>query len=277
MNTAPPKDDMGQNIMTQLQSTLSSSSDLKDQSDINDALIKAGLPMNKINEMIESSKDTLLCNSNCQRDKKAKELRNSLCNAEKTLVTAPGNVSDAERNYYVYTKGEKGYEDIMYKRYVGEANTIKLDATVKHRSLMTEMDELVDIYKVNTTNLSRLNELLSIRLKENEELKKTIDDDTGSKSTNQRRVVYGDRELEWLNTVRKVLIYCCLLLFIVYLVFSDFFRNARYKNIKEWVLIVALFVYVFNVNTLAQWTFLLIHKIIYFYNYAAPKNVYTNL
>lgn len=275
--SATPTDNMSQNIMTQLQSTLSSSSDLKDQCDINDALIKAGLPMNKINEMIESTKNTLLCDSNCQRDKKARELRNSLCNAEKTLETAPGNVSDAERNYYVYTKGEKGYEEMMYKKYVGEANTIKLEATIKHRNLMKELDELVETYKINKTNLGRLNELLSIRLKESEQLKKTIDNDTGTTATNQRRVVYEDREIEWLYTVRKILIYCCLFLFIVYLIFSDFFKNARYRNVKEWLLIAVLFIYVFSVDRLAKWTFLFIYKIIYFYNYVAPKNVYTNL
>ena len=276
MNTTN-SDNIGQNIMKQLQNTLSSSSNLENQDDINQSLINAGLPMNKINELIESTKNNLLCDSNCQRDRKARELRNTIYKAEQTLEKAPGNLIDAERNFFVYTKGEKGYEEMNLNKYAKEAKSSKDEAIKKHRILMNEMREMLEVYKINTTNLGRINELMHLRLKENEELKKTIYDDTGIANTNQRRVVYEDREINWLNSVRKTLIYCCIIIFIVYLILGDFFKNKRYKSIQEWLLILTTVIYVFNVNRIAKWTFLFIYKIIYFYNYIAPKNVYTNL
>lgn len=154
MNTTK-SDDIGQNIMKQLQNTLSSSSNLENQDDINQALINAGLPMNKINEMIESTKNNLLCDSNCQRDRKARELRNTFNNAELTLEKAPGNLIDAERNFYVYTKGEKGYEDMNLNKYTKEATSNKIESIKKHRILMNEMSEMLEVYKINTTKLMK--------------------------------------------------------------------------------------------------------------------------
>ena len=275
--SAKPKDDMGIHIMKHLQNTLSSSSDLKSQDDITQALINAGLPMNSINEMVESAKDTLLCDSNCQRDKKAKQLRNAVCTAEQTLENAPGNLIDAERNFYVYTKGEKGYEDIMLKKYTNEANIMKEEAVIIHTALMKDISALIDSYKINTTNLSRLNELLGARVKENEQIKKIIYNNTGIAATKQRLVAYEDKEIDWLSTVRKTLIYCCVIVFILYLIFSDFIKNARYKSKQELSFILLSLIYILNVDRFSKWTFLFIHKIIYFYNYIAPKNVYTNL
>ena len=124
---------------------------------------------------------------------------------------------------------------------------------------------------------SRINELLKIRLKENEKLKKIIDDKTGTAQTNDRKVVYESREKEWLETVRKSLIYLLILIVVLYLIFGNFFKKQLYKSIKIWVIIAAFIIYVLGINIMSRITFWITGKINYFYNNKAPRNVYINL
>lgn len=271
------EDSIGLNIMKQLQNTLPSSSDIQNQNDINQSLINAGLPINKINSLIQLTKDKIMCDSNCQRDRKAQELRKTFYNAEQNLSKAPCEVTEAEKNFYVYTKGEKGYEDMMLTKYTKQASKLKEEAILKHKELVNELYTLIYNYKTDKTNLSRLNELMSIRLEENEKLKKIIYDNTGIANTNDRRVVYEDRAMNWLTTVRKSLVYCLILIFALYIIFGDFFRNQRYKKVRTWLTFLAFILYMWNIDRLSQLTFFIVYKIKSFYTKVAPHDIYTNL
>lgn len=271
------KDNIGQNVLKQLQQSLSSTSDVQNQEMLNQALTEAGLPQNKLNDIIQLTRDHIMCDSNCQKDRKAQELRNKFYNAEQNLCKAPEEVIDAEKNFYVYTKGEQGYEDILLKRFGEEAGNMKNKSIESHKQSVKLLDLLINDYETDTTNLGRINELLKIRLKENEKLKKIIDGKTGTAQTNDRKVVYESREKEWLETVRKSLIYLLILIVVLYLIFGNFFKKQHYKSIKIWIIIAAFIIYVLGINIMSRITFWITGKINYFYNNKAPRNVYINL
>lgn len=270
-------DNISQNIFNQLQQGASSTSDLENQNKLDQALIQAGLPQNKLNNIIELTRDTLMCDSNCQRDRKAQELRKKFFDAEQNLCSAPEEVIDAEKNFYIYTKGERGYENMLLKRYGDEACAIKEKAIRNHKKLMKLLELLSNDYKTDKINLNRMNELLGIRLNENKKLKKTIYDSNGIANTNDRKVVYETREMDWLKTVRKILTYLLIILVILYLFFGNFFKRELYKNLKIWLIILCIIVYIFSVDLLSRITFWVFDKMNYLYNNKAPRNVYINL
>ena len=52
-----------------------------------------------------------------------------------------------------------------------------------------------------------LNELLRIKLGENEDLKRDIDQYLAQTQTSGRKVIYEDRGRDWLTTVRKIMLF----------------------------------------------------------------------
>ena len=72
---------------------------------------------------------------------------------------------------------------------------------------------------------ARLQELLKVRLDENEALKKAIDDDERQVATNDRRVVYEEQQRDWLYDVGKGLTYLYIIIVLVFPVYGSFFKN----------------------------------------------------
>ena len=99
----------------------------------------------------------------------------------------------------------------------------------------------------------------------------------GIANTNDRKVYYESKEMEWLETVRKLFIYIIIFMTILYLIFSNFFKSKMYKNIKVWIIVSAFIIYFLSVNILSRVTFWIYDKILYIYNNKAPRDVYVNL
>lgn len=276
-NNTINQDNMTQNILNQLQNTIASSSNIKDQININQGLVDAGLPQNKINGLIEFAKDQLICDSYCQSNKKAQALKNNFNDAKLNLENAPEKVFEAEKDFYVYTEGEEVYNKMLFNKYYKEACDEKTAAIKRHKNFIKEIQILINNYEMDKINLDRMNELLRIRVKENDKLKKTIDTDKGIANTNDRKVYYESKEMEWLESMRKLFIYIIIFMTILYLIFSNFFKNKMYKNIKVWIIVSAFIIYFLSVNILSRVTFWIYDKIIYFYNNKAPRDVYINL
>ena len=276
-NNTVNQDNTTQNVFSQLQNALSSTSDVTNQSNLNQALIDAGLPQDRLNSIIELASDRLTCGTHCQRDREAQQLRNKFYNAQQNLCKAPEKVSEAEKNFYVYTEGEKGYEDMLLKRYTKDVGEMKQESIKNHKDLVRIIQLLTNDYETDSINLDRMNELLRVRLKENDKLKKVIDNNTGIAQTNDRKVVYEAREREWLETVRKSLIYLLIITVFLYLIFGNFFKKQLYKNIRIWVIIALFVIYFLSINILSRITFWIYDKINYFYNNKAPRDVYINL
>ena len=119
------QDTINAEVNKRLKNSLSSTSDLQQQTAINQALADAGLPQNKINSLIELAKERLMCDSACQKEKKSAELKKKFTSAQKNLRDAPEEVSLAEKNYYVFSQGYPAYEDMLFDRYSKTAEEMK--------------------------------------------------------------------------------------------------------------------------------------------------------
>jgi len=194
-----------------------------------------GMPQNKMNGILNNLQSMIMCDTDCQRRKRTDELRRKWTQAKKTEKEAPGNVEDAERNFYVFSKGEVGYKQMLVDRYTKVANKRGDKAEGNHETLMKELDALVSDYNAETQSLARIRELLRIRLNENKELKLAIDSDVADVETNDRRVVYEDWAKDWLNKVRSLLVGIYFVIIAFYFLYSPIISIMRGESIGKYL------------------------------------------
>ena len=72
-----------------------SSGDLQQQDLINKALISAGLPNNKINDLVAMARDKLTCNPACQQQRKGDAYKQKWDLAKKNYKNAPEEIKQA--------------------------------------------------------------------------------------------------------------------------------------------------------------------------------------
>uniref|UniRef100_A0A6C0LMD2 Uncharacterized protein n=1 Tax=viral metagenome TaxID=1070528 RepID=A0A6C0LMD2_9ZZZZ len=226
--------------------------------------------------MFQNVSSMLTCDSECQKRKKADELRNKWKSAQKTQTNAPTITADAEKNYYVFTEGEIGYEKMLVKRYTQKANVAKGLAQKSHQELNDELKALIADYTAETITIKRMKELLRVRLDENKALELAIDQDISAVETNDRRVVYEDWAKGWLGTVGKSLMWLYIIVAAVFLYRGPFFQQGGYKTIMGWVTVLALIAYPFILKYISLFIWYLSDQANWFLQNKAPRDVFAS-
>ena len=244
-----------------VQSTATASSgDLQQQNLINNALISAGLPQNKINDLVAMARDKLTCDPACQKKRKGDAYKQKWDLAKKNYQKAPEEIKEAEKNYYLYDKGYGAYKEMLYDRYAKTAAEFKTSSNKKHADLQAELQELLNNYDAGTIYLKRMNELLKIKLAEKEELDDKIDNYIGFTETSGRKVIYENRERDTLTLYRQIMLYLFFFIVILYIVFGNFIPDKMYKKWQVWLIILMFIVMpYFLIDRIVKLLFTLYH------------------
>ncbi len=217
------------------------------------------------------------CDEECQRKKEEERLKQDWMDAKNAEKIAPKITYNAEKKYYVYSKGESGWKDVLMKKYTAIASKNKESALKKHKELLDELNTLVSDYKGETLALSKMKELLRIRLDENNALKSAIDSEEATTQTNDRKVVYEDWAQNWLGTIKSLLTTIYIILSIVYLVWGPFLENSEYKTLKGWLKPLVLIILPFTIYYIVQFIYFVNSKIAWYLDNKASKDVYLDL
>jgi hypothetical protein len=256
---------------------MSTEQDIQQQDAINNALISAGLPQNKLNGLISMAQDHLLCDSACQKERTSNKLKKIWDNAKINLRTAPEQVENAEKNYYIYDKGYAKYQDLLFDRYSKSAEEMKQSSIIKHDELVSKLKTLMKTYDAETIYSKRMNELLRLRKNENKQLKDDINNYIGTVQTNERKVDYENIDSSWISTIRTVLIYIYYFLFVLYFIISDYFITEKYKSIKVWIYIVCYLIFPYFLNWIVVQLYYIKNYIYHKFTMRSYKNAYKNI
>ena len=145
--------------MAQTNINFSSPADIKNQEIIDQALIDAGLPQNKLNGLVSMITDKLICDSACQKERNDNTLKQKWDLAQNNLKNAPDEVNQAEKNYYTVTKGQQAYTDMIYERNVKIAQQFKTGTIAEHENNLKELQILLKSYNSDKDNDNRMSEL----------------------------------------------------------------------------------------------------------------------
>lgn len=263
--------------MVQNNIKFSSETDIKNQEIIDQALISAGLPQNKLNGLVSMITDKLICDSACQKERNENTLKQKWDLAQNNLKNAPEEVNQAEKNYYTVTKGQKAYTDMIYERNVKIAQQFKKGTIAEHENNLNELKILLKTYNSDKNYDNRLTELLKIRKEEEKDLKSEIDKYISKVQTSGRKVVYEKSDMGWVDTNRNFLLFIYYTLFVYYLFVSDYFATSKYKDKKVWLLILVYFIFPLTINWITNKLFAIYDYISYVFSNRKYKNVFLSL
>ena len=279
------QDEINKQVQEQLQAALAEK--MKEMQSFNDsakaneqmmAMMRkmAGKDSNAMQSMFQNVSSMLTCDSDCQKRRKADELRRAWKSAAESQKNAPIMTSEAEKEYYVFTQGVPGYEKMLLQRYTKKAEEAKSLAQKSHKELVEELRALIADYTAETISLKRMKELLRVRLDENKALKEAIDQDISAIETNDRRVVYEDWAKTWLGTVGKALLWLYIIVACVFIYKSPFIKSQGYKTVKGWLTPIALIIYPFILKYISLLLWILSDKVSWYMDNKAPKDVFAS-
>ena len=235
-------------------------------------LKKQQISQEKINQLLDFSSENLLCGPDCQKTKISTELKQKYLDAQTNLQTAPINLENTKKNYYVYTEGGPFYDNMLETELQQKADTISTLLSENFNSEVSDAN-VMNVY-LNTAliNSKYTTELLENYLEKNKQLKLQLKERYGDILTNDRKTYYETDALNTLTFWYKLfwyIYYVLVLILILAFIFStnDFSRTTK-------IIIGALVIfYTYYIDYIVRWVYglwkLLISRL--------PKNVYNNL
>uniref|UniRef100_A0A6C0H6V6 Transmembrane protein n=1 Tax=viral metagenome TaxID=1070528 RepID=A0A6C0H6V6_9ZZZZ len=177
--------------------------------------------LNNLNKLISMTSNQLSCDSECQKNKKIKELKENLQKAQNNIVTAPYELQNAKNNYYKFILGDSNYKK-------------KLESDYSQKAQDLSNIILNTFYNLNDTAIKKTNE--SIHLESifkniqdfskqlNQQNKKNILLNTQKiqqNLTNDRKIFYQMQKINYLNYWFYFFCFIYYTLFIFYFYFSQ--------------------------------------------------------
>ena len=162
------------------------------------------ISQDKINQLLEQSSEALLCGPTCQKLKVSDELKKKYLDAETNVKTAPMQLEQSKKNYYVFTEGRTYYDEMMEKELVKKAVTITV---LLGKNFNDEVSGAITMNQyLNTAliNSSHIEDLLNYYKNQNKVLKMKLRENHGDILTNDRKTYYEEQELERLKLWHKI-------------------------------------------------------------------------
>jgi hypothetical protein len=225
-----------------------------------------------INNLLEQASNATLCGPTCQKIRVSQELKQKYLDAETNMQTAPINLEQSRKNYYVFTEGQTEYENMNEKELVTKATTISELIEQNFNNEVTNANTMNILLNTALTNSEHTIKLFEDYLEKNKTLKLKIKDKHGDILTNDRKTYYETEALDNLKSWYKFFLIMYFILIII-LCLSLVFASHNLTIMKCIIISVLTIFYPLYINHFVKWIYSLW---ISFVN-RLPKNVYNDL
>lgn len=235
-------------------------------------LKKQQISQDKINKLLELSSQEFICGPDCQQQKISTELKQKYLDAQTNLQTAPINLENTKKNYYVYSEGLPFYDNMREEELQQKADTISTLVSENFNSEVSDAN-VMNLY-LNTAliNSKYTAELLEDYLEKNQKLKLQLKERYGDILTNDRKTYYETDALNTLTFWYKLFWYIYYVLVII-LILAFIFSSTDFSRITKIVISLFIIFYTYYIDYIVRWVYglwkLLVSRL--------PKNVYNNL
>ena len=157
-----------------------------------------------INKILDEASQALICGPECQKEKVKDELRQKYIDAQTNVITAPTELQQAKKNYFVFSEGRPYYDDMMEKELTKKAKTISKTLGYTFNNEVSNANTMNEYLNTALINSDYTKDLLEYYVKQNEELTLMMKDNYGDILTNDRKTYYETQELERLKLWYKI-------------------------------------------------------------------------
>lgn len=226
--------------------------------------------LNKFNALINSATQAISCNSNCQKEKKAQQLKDKYLNAKSNLSLAEPQYQTAKQNYYTYVSGQNGYNDMLENELKEKANIIVTEFKNNFANELSKTNVQLDSYNGLLINFRNIVDLFKQYVTENNKLQKQLKDDANDVLTNERKTFYEEQQISSLDGwYHYIILVIYILTVICFIIFSLIYPTQT--SLKVRLLLVIAFILL---PFISSWILSYVVYIIYWLFGLLPKNVY---
>jgi Fe2+ transport system protein B len=223
----------------------------------------------QINALLEQSYQSLTCGPSCQKLKKRDELKQKYLDAKTTLQTAPHDLEESQKNYYVYAKGEAAYDRLKEKEWKEQAKQMAEQLSHLFQKELTNAETMNSYLKIAVTNSQNSTDLLQQYSSQNKEIIMALRESQTDIITNDRKTYYETEAIDLLSQWYMVFWFgFYIMLFIVIMTFA--MRETLGKAVAVAVVFVMYPYYI-------HWVWHYIHSFWMRLINRLPANVYHNL
>lgn len=200
----------------------------------------------KINNLLEMATEYIQCGPDCQANKKEQDLQQKYLDSQTNLKMAPVRLERNRKNYYVYTKGQDYYDDMVKTemmetiKSIGEKLKTNFDEQIKGAETMSSLlDTTIANSKVATSSLDAYEKM---KLK----LHSEINDNSDKIALNDRNVYYDDESIDKLKLYNKLLTfiyYFCVIAFMIFHFPKNKIDFAKYGFLTVFLFLYPMFAY----------------------------------
>lgn len=169
------------------------------------------------------------------------------------------------------------YKGQLKGKFTQISDKIKSNSLVQHENYNKDLETLILHYKSQEVYAERMQNLLDIKNTEHKKMEDELQKLLKQGLTNNRKAIYEDYEIESLTATRKILFYIYYIIFLLYLIFGNFFTNKEYRKVSVWILMVLYLTVPVYLKYITNGIIYLYRQILYIKDNKLPKNVYTGL
>ena len=246
-------------------------SDKSNKSKSNDLLKKQQKTTEKLTALLEQSSAALSCGPTCQKIKTTEDLKQKYLNAQTNMKTAPIQLENSKKNYYVFTEGEPYYDDMLETELKKKAELITKTLADNFNDEYLNAKTMNSYYSTELDNSTNSHELYKIYLVKNREIQKSIKGHHGDVLTNDRKTYYETEAYEKLQEWYTLLWYMYYIVFIIFIIVISFNKSTSIPKKIFFIFLAVIYPYVIDP---------ILRKIYGFFHSIwkqLPKNVYNDL
>jgi hypothetical protein len=208
--------------------------------------------LNKISGFIDNvnADSVLRCDSECQKNRKSSELYEKYVDARENAKEAPDEVETAERNYYVFSKGDYAYNKMKEQEYSVKgkniANILKKDFNEKYK----ELDLLLNNVNQQNTYNKHIDDLVKNYSNENEKLNNDIQDTESNSNVANRKALYFSQYTNYVESLTLLLYRLNIILAIIFILVSYLGKKLHLRIYQ-----IALILFIANIFMPYKWLF----------------------
>jgi hypothetical protein len=232
--------------------------------------------LTSINSLISNANDSVLCGPECLEKQKKEQAKTQLENAKRNLATAPQQLKDAEKEYILLTEGPSAWtaKDMTNQQesWLDSGKTLHTHFS----ETLTHVKEQNNSWTQTQTQLRYAQSMVKDYQEKRRDLEKRFSITQNQTHVNQRKTVYEDEELTYLNRFFSFFLFVYhIVLFVAVIGIIAFTNFSRIQKIL-WVILFIFFPYSIHLFWVPTFLFLL-ESVKRLYTFFIPENVYMNM
>jgi hypothetical protein len=223
--------------------------------------------VSKLNDLLQTANETLACGPSCQKDKQSSVLHENMLKAQQNIKTAPEEYEKAAQAYITFTEGDAAYATYHETELTKQADRAATAISRKLTEWMTKVRTEIEVNENLAKNVHNVSDLLEKYKTENDGYRIQLHLRSADVVTNERKTFYEDQVIATQQYYSSLLSYIYMIAVVLYLVSG--YMQGRTTGSQLLMLVFFVLYYFFGAY--------MIGKIIQFFYYIMPKNVYSEL